>query len=162
MGSGKSCGVSLAFIDTVLLIVALAREGKLDGAPACQHDMTILGTVYVLVYGFSTLCVFCIAVVLVSFNDTGKCCGMVLAFGAFVALGTVGIVVTHDAACSTYDGSFLWIMVVVNGSITLALAGVVVYAVLGPACLIALDNNNSNSSNSSTVNVVVVPSAAAV
>jgi hypothetical protein len=53
-------------------------------------------------------------------------------------------------------------MVVVNGSITLALAGVVVYAVLGPACLIALDNNNSNSSNSSTVNVVVVPSAAAV
>jgi hypothetical protein len=79
-----------------------------------------------------------------------------------VGIGVAGLVVTHSAACGDYDGEFLWIMIVVNGSMTVAFAGIAVLVVMFPVCLLMISESTKPSTAArATAPVAVVPMAAA-
>lgn len=133
-------------LNVILLIVAAALEGKLSGAPTCQHDMTVMAITFAVLYGTCGVCACCIGLVVASLNAGGKCCALLFLIALMVGPGVAGLVVTHSAACSDYDGEFLWVVIVVNGSMSVAFAGLALIAAVAPVCLFVLSGEGKASS----------------
>jgi hypothetical protein len=160
--SGTSGGVSLALINFVLVIVAVSMEGKLDGATTCQYNMTVMAIVFAVLYGIGGFCGCCIAAVVWASGPVGKLCALLVVVATMVGIGVAGLVITHSAACGDYDGEFLWIMIVVNGSMTVAFAGIAVLVVMFPVCVLMISESTKPSTAArATAPVAVVPMAAA-
>jgi hypothetical protein len=90
---------------------------------------------FAVLYGTCGVCACCIGLLVASLNAGGKCCALLFLIALMVGPGVAGLVVTHSAACSDYDGEFLWVVIVVNGSMSVAFAGLVLIAAAAPVCL---------------------------
>ena len=149
-------------VNFVLLIVVAAMEGKLGGAPTCQYNMTVMAIVFAVLYGIGGFCGCCIAAVVWASGPVGKLCALLVVVATMVGIGVAGLVITHSAACGDYDGEFLWIMIVVNGSMTVAFAGIAVLVVMFPVCLLMISGSTKPLTAARAIApVAVVPMAAA-
>jgi hypothetical protein len=134
----NTCGAMLSLANVTLLIVAAVLEGKLGGGnPTCQYNMTVMAIVFAVLYGLATMCACCLVVTIVS-SSSGCCCcccggGPLVVIAALVGLGTVSFVITLGAVCNDYHGEFLWVMIVINGSMSLVFAGLGAIAMAFPS-----------------------------
>jgi hypothetical protein len=158
----SSCGVFVSSLNVILLIVAAALEGKLSGAPTCQHDMTVMAITFAVLYGTCGVCACCIGLLVASLNTGGKCCALLFLIALMVGPGVAGLVVTHSAACSDYDGEFLWVVIVVNGSMSVAFAGLALIAAVAPVCLFILSGEGKASSAAAASAITTTTSASVV
>jgi hypothetical protein len=155
----SACSLPLVFANMVLLIVAAAREGKLDGAPTCQYNLTVLAisfAVLSLLWTLANICAVCCYLMIAECVTIVNClCCWVLFFvAALAAFGAAGLVVTHSASCASYDGSFLWVMIVVDGSLAAALTGIAILRFAGPFCLSIISDSVSGRDSGGDLAVV--------
>jgi hypothetical protein len=124
--------------------------------------MTVMAITFAVLYGTCGVCACCIGLLVASLNTGGKCCALLFLIALMVGPGVAGLVVTHSAACSDYDGEFLWVVIVVNGSMSVAFAGLALIVAVAPVCLFILSGEGKASSaaaaaTTTTTSASVVP-----